>query len=118
MPIPVSLTENSTAGAGVVLQNAHLDRDFAALSELHRVVAEVDQDLAEPERVAAEMGRDRGLDLEDQLEPLGRGLLGHQIPDILEHLVEIEIDRLDRQLAGLDLREIENVVDDAEQMLA
>ena len=41
-----------------------------------------------------------------------------QVADILQHLVEIEVDVLDRQLAGLDLREIENVVDDAQQVLA
>ena len=103
---------------GGVLQNANLDRDLALLGELDGVVAEIDQDLTEPERIAAEMGRDRGLDLEDQLEPLGRGLLAHQVADILQHLVEIEVDVLDRQFAGLDLREIENVVDDAEQVLA
>ena len=42
----------------------------------------------------------------------------HQVADILQHLVEIEVDVLDRQLAGLDLGEIEDVVDDAEQVLA
>ena len=51
-------------------------------------------------------------------EPLGRCLLAHQVPDILQHLVEIEVDIFDRQLAGLDLREIEDVIDDAEQVLA
>ena len=64
------------------------------------------------------MRRDRGLDLEDQFQALGGGLLAHQVPDILQDLVEIEVDILDRQLARLDLREIENVVDDAEQVLA
>ena len=103
---------------GGILQNANLDGDLALLGELDGVVAEIDQDLTEPERIAAEMGGDRGLDLEDQLEPLGRGLLAHQVADILQHLVEIEIDVLDRQFAGLDLREIENVVDDAKQVLA
>src|SRR4029079_7897677 len=103
---------------GGVLQNANLDGDLTLLGELDGVVAEIDQDLTEPERIAAEMGGPRGLDLEDQLEPLGRGLLTHQVADILQHLVEIEIDVLDRQFAGLDLREIENVVDDAKQVLA
>ena len=41
-----------------------------------------------------------------------------QVADVLQHLVEIEIDAFDRQLAGLDLREVEDVVDDAEQVLA
>ena len=103
---------------GSVLQNPNLDCDLAFVGELDGVVAEIDQDLTEPERIAPEMGRDRGLNLEDQLKPLGRGLLAHQVADILKHLVEIEVDVFDRQFAGLDLREIENVVDDAEQVLA
>ena len=50
--------------------------------------------------------------------PLAAAFSDDQVGDPLEHLVEIELDVLDGELAGLDLREIEDVVDDAEQMLA
>src|SRR6185437_9070293 len=79
---------------------------------------EIDQDLAEPQRIAAEVSGDGRLDLEDQLKTLSGRLLAHQIPNILQDLVEVEVDILDRELARLDLGEVENVVDDAEQMLA
>ena len=66
----------------------------------------------------SEMGRHRGLDVEDELQPLGRRLLGDQVADVLQHLVEIEVNILDRELPRLDLREIKDVVDDAEEVLA
>ncbi len=105
----MSLTENR-----MILQHLGLDHHLALLCELDRIVAEVDQDLPESQRIAAEIVGDRRLDVEDQLKPLGRGLLGNQIADILQNLVEVEVDVLDRELAGLDLGEVENVVDDAE----
>src|SRR5690606_19218100 len=83
-----------------------------------RVGAEIDEDLTEAQRIALEVGQDTRLNVEDQLKAFGRGLLRHQVPDIFQNLVEIEVDMLDRQLAGFDLREVENVVDDAEQVLA
>ena len=118
MPMPVSLTAKSRACSRPCLPGRELDDDLALFGELDGIVAEVDQDLPKPQRIAAAMGGDRGLDVEDQFQPLGRGLLGDQVADVVEHLFEIEIDLLDRQLAGFDLREVENVVDDAEEMLA
>ena len=46
------------------------------------------------------------LDVEDSSSPLADAF-SDQVPDILQHLFEVEIDILDRQLAGLDLREVE-----------
>ena len=72
----------------------------------------------EPQRIADQcVGRPRA-DVEHQLQPLGRGLLADQVGDVVQHLLELEVDVLDRQLAGLDLREVEDVVDDAQQVLA
>ena len=58
------------------------------------------------------------LDVEDQLQAFCRRLATDQAAHIVEDLVEIEVDRLHVHLACFDLRKIENVVDDAEQMLA
>src|ERR1044071_3441505 len=52
---------------GVVLEHAHRGGDLTMLGEFDGVVAEVDQDLTEPQRVAAEMGGNVGGDLENEL---------------------------------------------------
>ena len=77
MPIPVSLTENLTTWlSSTVLQDLSPDYDLTFLSELDGVVAEVDQDLPKPQRIASESSRDdRRLDVEDQFQPFVRRLL-------------------------------------------
>ena len=48
-----------------VLQDPNLDDDLALLGELDRVIAEVDQDLPQPQRIASELGGERGVDVKD-----------------------------------------------------
>jgi hypothetical protein len=43
--------------------------------------------------------------------------VGDHVADALQQLAQIEIDRLQGQLAGLDLGDVEDVVDDAQQQL-
>ena len=92
--------------------------DLAALGELDGVVDEVGQDLTEAKRVAEQLLGNRGSDMGQELEPLIVRLLGRERGDRADHLVELEIGGLDVELVGLDLREIEDVVDDAEQRRA
>src|SRR5205807_5178277 len=89
-----------------------------ALGNRHGAVAEVNQDLSESQRIALGVYIDRRVDIENQLQPLARRLLRDQIADVFQNLLEIEIDGFDSELAGLDFGEIQNVVDDAEQVLA
>ena len=99
----------------VRLLHARRDNYLAALGKLHGVVAEVDQDLSQAQRIAPGMYIDGRVDIENQLQPLGRRLLHDQIANVLQNLLEIEIDGFDGELAGLDFGEIQDVVDDAEQ---
>ncbi len=92
-----------------------LEPDLALLGELHRVVDQVGEDLAEAERVAAQVLGDRGRHVGEELQAFLVGLLRGQRGDRADHFVELEIDGLHVELAGLDLREIQDVVDDAEQ---
>ena len=102
---------------GLFLQAADLDQDLPLLGELDRIVGVVDQDLAEAKGIAIEQGVELVVDLEQQFYTLGLRLFTHQGGQILQHMVEIEFDPLQIQSAGLDLGEVEDVVDDAEQML-
>src|SRR2546422_4757045 len=84
--------------------------------ELDRVGDEIEQHLLELARVGEELARavDVGLELDV--------LLGHERLHGFDDLVDDLGDRYDLQpqlhLAGLDLREVEDIVDQAEQVLA
>ncbi len=53
-----------------------------------------------------------------QLEALAPGRAGPAGRDVLDDRAQVEVDRLQLELARLDLREVQDVVDDAEQRLA
>ena len=70
-------------------------------------------DLAEPRRVADQHARDRGSGDVTDLELLVAGDAREDRQGLLEDAAEVELDRLELQLAGLDLGEVQDVVDDA-----
>ena len=92
-----------------------LSRISPLLGELDRVVDEVRQDLAEAQRVAQQVLRDAGRDVGQELQPLVVRLLRGERGDGADDLVELEVGGLDVELAGLDLGEVEDVVDDRQQ---
>ena len=92
--------------------------DLAALGELHRVVGEVREDLLEAERVAHEAVRNAVLYAEDKLEPLLVGRVADDHGDLVEHAVEQEGEGLYGEHPCLDLGEVEDLVDDAQQRCA
>ena len=53
-----------------------------------------------------------------QLEALAVGLRGEHLAGVFDRLAKIEVVVVELELAGLDLREVEDVVDDVEQRLA
>ena len=53
--------------------------------------------------------------LAGQLDALVPGAFGEHVERPLHRLDEVEVERVERQLAGLDLREVEDVVDDRQQ---
>ena len=63
------------------------------------------------------VGKSR-IDQEGELEPLARRRLGDQVERRLDARAQVERMPLQLQAAGVDLREVEDVVDDAEQRLA
>ena len=95
------------------------DHDLAALGELDGVGQQVEHDLAEAARVAdGRLGRPR-LDVVGELEALAPprpGRSGRRPPRCT--LAQVERRALELHPPGLDLREVEDVVDDREQRLA
>ncbi len=105
--------------AAVILGHlVNADDDLALFGELDGVVAQVDQHLPQPQRVADQGGRHVRRTVEQQLQPLVLGLHPHQVGQVVHDIFQVEVDLLHRHLAGLDLGEIEDVVDDAQQVLA
>jgi len=96
---------------------AHGDGDAAAGGELEGVADQVDEDLAQA--AAVELGDDRGR-RGAQLEHVAAGarerLQG--LGDLARDLLGGEALAPEVELGGLDAREVEDVVDEAEQVLA
>ena len=76
------------------------DHDSAVIGDPDRVADEVDEDLAQPERIGDHRWEIRG-DLCDELQPLGFGTFGKLKPDRPDE--GQQIDRLRLQIQPLDL---------------
>ena len=94
-----------------------VDDDFTTVSELDRVADEVDQHLCQPPPVAV-AGWQFGLYLDLERKVLVGGQRLDRAAHRLGHLVQRVFVELEGELAGLDLGQIEHVVDQAEQMPA
>ena len=88
----------------------------SALGELDGVADEVEQDLAETIAVAMQRRRQM-VGIDDQFDILACRLVAHHVDHTEQHAVDREVAAVHAQLAGFDLRQIEHVVDDAEQVM-
>ena len=89
--------------------------DGPPLRVFDRVGQEVDEDLLDAPRVPVQAVGDFGVDLDMELEPLGLGPWAHHAGDRLDQLRQPVFRFHDAELARLDLREIEDVVDNGKQ---
>ena len=98
-------------------RGAGMQADAAALGELQRIAEQVEQHLAHARRVADQRVVGAGIDLDVEREPLDDRLLAERAGDAVDQAGERERGLLQLEAAGLDLREVEHVVDDAQQRL-
>jgi hypothetical protein len=96
----------------------HREQDVALLGELHRVAEQVDDDLAQPGHVADDGRRAALVDDVKQLDTRRRSLGAQEIECRLHALLEHQGLMLQLELPRLDLGEVEDVVDDAQEGLA
>ena len=118
MPIPVSSTSKRTVTlSSPCAISLALRGNPAALGELERIGGVVEQRLLQPRGIATEVVRQRGgLDVETESFVPG---LWASMDAILPSSVSMWTGGiLEGELAGLDLRKIEDGVDDLEQMVA
>ena len=97
--------------------DVHLDGDLAALGEFDGVAHQVDEDFLQPQGVAHQ-GRagQAGVDLQPQRQALGGGLFAHDALEGVDHLAEVEGLVFEGEALGLDLGEVEDVVEQVEQL--
>ncbi|MFT3684773.1 MAG: hypothetical protein QM783_07545 [Phycisphaerales bacterium] len=94
------------------------DGDAAGLGELDGVADEVDQDLAEADGVGVDRLGDGRDDAGGEAEALAAGLDVHERQYVLQDAVSGGGEVFHRHATGLDLGDVEDVVDDREQVLA
>ncbi len=94
------------------------DRHGAFGRELERIVHEIGEHLSEPDRIRPDHRLGRQGDLRREIEALAIRPVREQPQDAFDRLADVEIERFDLQLAGLDLGQVEDVVDDGEQAFA
>ena len=93
------------------------DHDLALLRELDRVADQVHQHLADPSWVATEVIGESRIHLEEQLEALLIRPHRKRLDRVGEEPAQAERHVIEGQLACLDLREVEDVIDDQHQRL-
>ena len=91
---------------------------LAGVGEFHRVADDVDEDLAKPARVSDHDVGYIGSLVQDELDALVHGRLREQLDRLLDHVSRAELHGLQAHAAGLDPREVKDVVDDLEQRVA
>ncbi len=94
------------------------DHDFAAVGELDRVGQQVDQDLAQARDVADQRGGHAVVDEVGEVDVLLAGFGADQVHRLFQAAAQVEGIVLDFQLADLDFRVVEDVVDDGQQSFA
>src|SRR5262249_25175834 len=105
------------AGAGRAGAGRRGDEHAAALGEFDGVADQIDEQLAQARRVAMKDAAELRRELEEKGNSLLLRLDGKEPDRAPRDFGKVESDLLEGQLAGLELRDVEHVVDEAEQRL-
>ena len=108
----------SAASSSVQPGRARRRRSLRPFGELDGVADQIDEDLPQASGIADERVGHVRHDAARQLEAFLVRARRQQADGVLDDVAESERDALERQLARLDLREVEDVVDEREQRLA
>jgi len=103
-------------GAGFA-EAADVDRDRAAFGELERVADQVADNLPYPQRVAAHSRTYVRCDVQRQSKALDLRLPFEQPDHRIEQFAQVDVDAFKLQPVGFELGVIEDVIDDAQQLV-
>ena len=91
--------------------------DVAALGELNRVAHQIGDDLLQAQRVANDVIRYVIFDIERQFQPLIMRGVGEKRDHVIQCAAQREGDTLQNQLARFQLREVQYVVNNGQQVV-
>lgn len=91
-----------------------MNGDATTGGEFHCVVDQIDEHLAEAGDVTHDPRRDVFGDMVGEVEVLAGGLHGEEVERLLDGRAQIERQVLHLHLAGFDIGEVQDVVDDGE----
>ena len=94
---------------------ADVEGHLPGFGELDGVAQQVEQHLAQTPRIAPQFERHFRANQRDDLQSLGLGVLRQDLDCAFHGLADVEVQRLEIELAGLDLGEVQDVVDDGQQ---
>src|SRR5215471_7555658 len=93
----------------------NVQHHFAFVGKLDGITDKVDDDLLETNRVAEDTIGQIGLNVAPQLQFFLVSARGKQTHCVFEGVTELEVSLVEFELPSLDLREIEQVIDQREQ---
>src|SRR4029077_7410540 len=92
----------------------YLHNNLSAIGEFDRVSGQIDQNLAQPHRIAHQMIGDACRNICNELQTFLIGADAKRFEHPPNAIAQTEISRLELQFSGFDFRKVENVVDQAE----
>ena len=95
----------------------HFDEDFAVVGEFDGVSDQVDDDLPQAIGIADHRAGHVGAGVMNEFQALLGGVAGADLQGIADDLADVELDFFQLQAARLDLREVENVVEQMQQRI-
>src|SRR6516225_1498630 len=102
-------------GRVTLASSLNVQHHFAFVGKLDGITDKVDDDLSETNRVAKDAIRQIDLNVAPQLQFFLVSPRGKQTHCVFESVTEIEVSLVEFELPCLDLREIEQVIDQREQ---
>ena len=91
------------------------DNNFPLVRKLDRIAGKVHNDLPQSSGISDQNVRDFRSDSASQFDPLTRRSRRQRVSGIADAVAQAERDRFEFELSGLDLREVENVVEQSQQ---
>ena len=112
----LGLVEDRVGRTPALFGATHAERDAALRREFERVREQVEHDLLKPLLVRADRLRQLAVELDVEVEALVGGELAEGPLHVLLEVLHRHLADLDRHRSGFDLRQVEDVVDQVEQV--
>ena len=119
--MPVSLTSKATVSAPACrdgIDQLDVQRDLSAVGELEGVRQQVLQDLLQALHVGDHGLRQARVEADEEVDALRFGDVAEGALAVVLQIVEAQLAHVDDDGAGFDLRQVEDVVDERQQVVA